>query len=406
MCVGGVVRIAGEVNSGVASAVAQVDEALRAMAALDDDLHFVAEPWSDRARRLAESVDARPVGQRGALAGVPFMIKDGSGLESPAVERLVEAGAVPIGTTTRPDQQSVCKAWGWNGRDHTRNPWRLDRSSGGSSAGSAAAVAAGVVPIATGGDSAGSLRIPAAFCGVVGFKGSNGRLPSAAGRSLSQLTVPGVIGESVDDVVAAVRVASGSHRRDPSALPPWEPVHESPDRPRVAFSATLGYSDPDHEVADLVRARVEALAQSDSIELVSTPVELNDPEQAWLTLYALDRGERVDHQALAAALDYRHELDHSLAELFAEIDVLITPTTPQTAYPYLDYEANIPAGDLCWIFNISGHPAVSVPVGLLDGLPVGAQIVALPHRDDIAVQAARLVSVPSASPPTHTSHIK
>lgn len=398
--------IAADVNAGSSAASTVVEDALRAMVRLDQDLHFVAESWPDRARRLAKAVDARPVGERGPLAGVPFMIKHGSGMESPVVARLVEAGAVPIGTATRADPDSVCKAWGWNGRDHTRNPWRLDRSSGGSSAGSAVAVAAGVVPLATGGDSAGSLRIPAAFCGVVGFKGSVGRIPRAGGRTLSQLTCAGVIGDSVDDVVAAVQAASGSHRRDPSALPAWEPSMDLPDRPlRMGFSATLGYTNPDPEVAELVRSRVDALARSSVVDLISTPVILDKPDQAWLTLYALDRGAPVEHQALTAARMYRRKLDEFLADLFAEFDVLVTPTTPRTAYPYLEYESNLPVGDLCWAFNISGHPVISVPIGLLDGLPVGAQVVAPPHRDDLAVQAARLIRAPLPTPPTHRSRL-
>lgn len=94
-----------------------------------------------------------------------------------------------------------------------------DLSSGGSSAGAAAAVAAGLVLIATGGDSAGSLRIPASFCGVTGLKGSYGRIPRAAGRSLAQLTVVGVIGADFDDTVLATSIASGPDPRDPTALP-------------------------------------------------------------------------------------------------------------------------------------------------------------------------------------------
>ena len=104
-------------------------------------------------------------------------------MRTPVVERLAAAGAIAIGTSTRPDPAAACQAWGWNGRDHTANPWRTDRSSGGSSAGAAAAVAAGVVPIARrGADGAVSGPIPAAFCGVVGFKGSYGRVPRPAGE--------------------------------------------------------------------------------------------------------------------------------------------------------------------------------------------------------------------------------
>jgi Asp-tRNA(Asn)/Glu-tRNA(Gln) amidotransferase A subunit family amidase len=142
-------------------------------------------------------------------------------MRTPVVLRLAAAGAIAIGTSTRPDPAAACQAWGWNGRDHTANPWRTDRSSGGSSAGAAAAVAAGVVPIATGADGAGSVRIPAAFCGVAGFKGSYGRLPRPAGRSRTQRIVTGVIGARLADVVLATSLAGGLHPADPTALPHW-----------------------------------------------------------------------------------------------------------------------------------------------------------------------------------------
>ncbi len=392
--------IAEDVNAGRASAVAGVEGALRAMERLDVDLHFVAEPWPDQTLRMARVIDERPPGRRGVLAGVPFMIKDGTGLDTPLVERLVAAGAIPIGTTTRPEPGAVSQSWGWNGSDHTRNPWRLDRSPGGSSAGSAVAVAAGVVPFATGGDSAGSLRIPAAFCGVVGFKGSVGRIPRAAGRGLAQLTCTGLIGATVDDVVIATRVGSGGHRRDPSALPHWLPDPNRLQRPpRLAFSADLGYSAPVRAVIDPVRTRLESLAAEEIVELVPRPVQLVDPESTWLTLYALDRGSPVDHEPLQSALADRLALEESLAGVFSEVDALITPTTPDLAYPYLEYEDHLPSCHLCWAFNVTGHPAVTVPIGLIDGLPVGAQIVTPPHHDDVAIQVARLIHTTLPPPP-------
>lgn len=377
----------------------RVEAALSAMARLDADLHFVVEPWPETARALIRKVAAQPAAERGTLAGVPFMIKDGTGPETPIVQRLIEAGAVPIGTTTRPDPRVSSQTWGWNGRDHTRNPWSLDRTSGGSSAGAAVAVAAGVVPFATGGDSAGSLRIPAAFCGVVGFKPTAGRIPRTGGRGLAQLTCAGVIGATLDDVVAAVRIASGSHPLDPTALPPWQPADPTAEGPpRVAFSADLGFAAPDPVLAASVRDRVAALADAGELALVDRPVHLEDPRDAWHTLYALDRGADVDHEDLRSALAYRKVLDSALAGFFAEADALITPATPQTAFPYRDYQDHV-ACDLCWAFNVSGHPAITVPIGLLDGLPVGAQVIAAPYRHDVAVRVARRVMERLPRPP-------
>jgi amidase len=102
---------------------------------------------------------------------------------------------------------------------------------------------------------------------------------------------------------------------------------------------------------------------------------------------------------LERAYQVRRHNDAILADAFTKIDVLVTPTTPETAFGIGDYEANLPAGDLCWAFNLSGHPAVTVPAGLLRGLPVGLQAVAAPHRDDLALAFAGLAQVGLPDPP-------
>lgn len=175
-----------------------VSEALDGVARWDPELHFIDS--LDAASALAQALQ---VDLALPLAGVPFLIKARTPVGSPIVTRLIAAGAIPLGTSTRARPDAVSQTFGWNGTEYTRNPWDLSRSSGGSSAGAAAAVAAGVVPLATGGDSAGSLRIPASFCGVVGFKGTAGRVPRADGRSLAGLTIGGFIGTSLDDVALA-----------------------------------------------------------------------------------------------------------------------------------------------------------------------------------------------------------
>jgi amidase len=393
--------MAAGVRTGELSAAELVADALAAAAALDPVLHFVDSLAPHPALAAATRIDGLPLGQRDGLplAGVPFLAKAGTTVASPVVGRLVQAGAVLLGTSTRPDPAAVCQAWGWNGREHTGNPWRADRSSGGSSAGAAAAVAAAVVPVATGGDSAGSLRIPAAFCGVTGLKGTYGRVPRPAGRSLAQLTVSGVIGADLADTVLATSIASGPDPRDPAALPPW-PVPVTAGRQlTVGFSAGLGYARPDAAVAGLVAGRLQELAAAGMIRLREVTVRLADPAAGWLPLAALDRGQLTDLAQLTRAHEVRRHNDRELAALFGDVDVLVTPTTPQTAFPLGEYEANLPAGDLCWAFNLSGHPAVTVPAGLLDGLPVGLQAVAAPHRDDLAVELAGLAAVSLPDPP-------
>lgn len=252
-------------------------------------------------------------------------------------------------------------------------------------------------------DSAGSLRIPAAFCGVIGMKATPGRIPRT-GKNLAQLTCSGVIAAEIDDLVAALETASGSHPRDPLALPSWR-YSSSTTVPRVVFSADLGYATTDAAVAGLVRQRLERLHHRGVLHLIDLPFRVADPASTWMTLYDLDRTGRADPGPLTQAMGYRQESDRALASLFTRVDVLVTPTTPQTAFPCHDYESNLPAGDLCWLFNISGHPAATVPVGLLDGLPVGAQIVAAPHQDSLAIDVARRIRNPLAVPPMHASRL-
>ena len=376
---------------GRRTAVETVLDALAAVATLNSTLHFATTSFAGTAWAAARSLDLSDR-RRGALAGVPILVKAGTPPGAPVVTRLVDAGAVVVGESSRPRPGTLYQTWGWTEQGTTRNPWRTDRSPGGSSAGAASAVAAGVVPLATGGDTAGSLRIPAAFSGVVALKGTPGRIPRAGGRSRTGLSVPGVIGSCVADVALGTSIASGLHPADPTALPVWPEPDLSGDwpRPKVAFSADLGFARVDPKMAAVVYAVLADLAAADLVELVDTKVSLADPDAAWTSLYAWERGASVDPAALAAAHRLRRHNDALLAELFRQVDVLVTPTTPTTAHPH-DRAGDRRHVDLCWAFNLSGHPAASVPAGLLDGLPVGLQAVAPPHRDEVALRMAALV---------------
>ena len=347
-------------------------------------LHFLEELDADGARRAAERVEPT-----GALAGVPFLIKARTPPESPILTRLIAAGAIPIGWATRARPGAVSLTFGWNGREYTRNPWDVERSPGGSTAGGAAAVAAGVVPLATGGDSGGSLRIPASFCGIVGFKGTYGRIPRLGGRALGGLTTAGVIGADLDDVILATSIASGPHRLDPTALPHWPlPTEPFPvGRWRVAYFSTLGRWPADPGVDRVVRERLMACG----VEVVDVPLELAPTDEAWAVLSGLDNGRGAEAAAANRAREIRDFNNTALAELFAEVDALVTPTTLTVAHGYDQHEQSIVTGDPCWVFNVTGHPAVSVPAGLTDGLPVGARIVAPHHADEVALAVARQV---------------
>ncbi|MEV8371670.1 amidase [Kribbella sp. NPDC056861] len=364
-----------------------VDEAVDGVARWDPVLHFIDTLDVEGARARASKVDLGL-----PLAGVPFLIKARTSPQSPIITRLLAAGAIPLGTSTRARPGAVSQTFGWNGTDYTRNPWDLSRSPGGSSAGAAAAVAAGVVPIATGGDSAGSLRIPASFCGVVGFKGTAGRVPRVDGRSLAGLTIGGFIGSSLEDVAMATSLVSGPDRLDPSALPYWpEPVLGAGPW-RVAYRSALSPLAADPAVDAVVRA---SLAEAAGVVVREASFDWLPVDEAWLAFRDLEAGQAV---AVSEAVRVRTLNSTALADLFSEVDVLVTPTTPTVAHGYDQHEENIIVGDLCWGFNVTGHPAVSVPVGLVDGLPVGAQVVAPHGRDDVALSVAALLMKPLALP--------
>jgi amidase len=400
--------IAADVRSGAVTAVEVVENAIAAAERLDPVLHFLDELDAAAARAVAEQLEPT-----GLLAGVPFLIKSRTPPNAPIIGRLVAAGAIPIGWSTRARPGAISQTFGWNGHDYTRNPWDLSRSPGGSTAGGAAAVAAGVVPLATGGDSGGSLRIPASFSGVVGFKGTHGRIPRPGGRPLGGLTTAGVIGFNLDDVILATSIASGPHRLDPTALPRW-PVRVLEHRPtiadgdswlvgaqsrrwRVAYRSTLGACAAEPGVDRVVRERIGAV----DVELVDVPLELAPTEEAWRVLSDLDNGRGVETSAARRAREVRDFNNTALADLFGEVDVLVTPTTLTVAHGYDQHEQSIVTGDPCWVFNVTGHPAVSVPVGKSQGLPVGAQVVAPHGADEVALAVARLLLVDLPLPPVH-----
>ena len=384
--------VAEQVRSGAVSALEIVERALQAARELDPVLHFLDELDADGARRAAERVDPS-----GPLAGVPFLIKARTPPESPLLTRLIAAGAIPIGWATRARPGAVSLTFGWNGQEYTRNPWDLERSPGGSTAGGAAAVAAGVVPLATGGDSGGSLRIPASFCGIVGFKGTYGRVPRPGGRALGGLTTAGVIGADLDDVILATSIASGPHRLDSTSLPHWPVPSVSDRRWRVAYRSTLGSCPADDDVDRVLRDRLAAA----DVELADVPLELEPTAEAWPVLSGLDNGRGAEAAAANRARLVRDHNNTALADLFAEVDALVTPTTLTVAHGYDQHEETIVTGDPCWVFNVTGHGAVSVPAGLSDGLPVGLQVIAPHGADDVALAVARRLRVELPAPLVH-----
>ncbi|MFI2505236.1 amidase [Streptomyces sp. NPDC018972] len=352
-------------------AVEVVAEALERIERADPVLCAFLEVWGEEALRRADEVDVRvAAGERLPLAGVPVAVKGRHGLR--AAGPLLAAGGVAVGTTSVPGPGTPWQTWGLGAHGRTVNPWRADRTPGGSSAGAAVAVAAGLVPLATGSDGAGSVRIPAAWCGVVGLKVTGGRLPSA---DRTGLAAPGVLARTASDAAAWWRVVSGRPTADEA--PALFPVS-------ARWSPGLGFADPDAEPVALARAAVDRLVDAGVVRLVrpSSPPELLDPAPAWLAL-------RAPGADLADAHRVRAENDRRLDRLFAGAGLLLTPTAPTAPHGH-DGPGEVYSTALTWAFNVSGHPALSLPAGFgADGCPAGLQLVAPRGREGLLLAVAR-----------------
>lgn len=375
-------EIASAVRSRALRAVDVVAEALDRIEQADPVLSAFIEVWADDALRRAGEVDARvEAGERLPLAGVPIGVKGRRGLGTAGP--LLEAGCVAVGATSVPGPGTVWQTWGLGRHGPTVNPWRHDRTPGGSSAGSAVAVAAGLVPLATGNDGAGSVRIPAAWCGVVGLKVGNGRLPSS---DRTGLMVPGVLTRRVGDAAAYWRVMSGnataagpgagSGSRSVSA-PTSASASTSGDQPTAVWSPDLGFDSPDPDVVAVAHAAALRLDEAGALRLTRprTPLRLHDPAPAWLALRTPGAGSTPEVHRIRAANDSR------LAALFAGTRLLLTPTAPTAPHGH-EGPGERYSTALTWAFNLSGHPAISIPAGFgPDGCPVGLQLVAA-HREE------------------------
>lgn len=439
------IEIAEAVRAGERKATEVLDLCLAEVAAGNDALNAFVHLDEGLARQAAEAVDAAVARGEdpGPFAGVPFGVKDlddcagmptshgslvfkGRGpvdADSIHVARLRAAGGVPIGKTAAPEFGTLnftkTKAWGI-----TRNPWDPSRTPGGSSGGSAAAVAAGLVPVATASDGGGSTRIPAGFSGLVGMKPSQGRIPHP-GPSGSQTSVHGMLTTTVADSARHLDVTAGPHDDDRLSLPApglrYEDVIETLPvaGKRARWSVDLGFVEHvDPEVATLAEAAASALVQAAGLDLDGGEVGLTDPVRTWLsggamdlwfsieedmwpgvaddlTRYSRDSLEQTfDHpvRKYARAVRKREQLTLDAAALFREVDVLLTPTT---AVPAFAAEGPPPGGAMATPFtmlaNLCWNPSISVPAGLTrDGLPVGLQITVPRHQDELALRLARI----------------
>lgn len=373
------VGLAAAVRSGSVTAVEATAAALACIAEVDDKVRAFTEVWDDAAVARASAIDHAGIAGGLPLAGVPIGIKASEGPDSWQARRLVAAGCVPIGATSAPGPGTSWQTWGTTDQGVTRNPWDPSRSPGGSSAGSAVAVATGMVPLATGGDGAGSVRLPAAWCCVVGLKPTTGSLPA---RDPAGLTVPGPLARSVTDAAAYLDVLAGTDLVGELTRP-------GPGL-RAAWSADLGFAATDSDIAGVAEAAFDA-ACGTAMSRVNVPLVLSDPGPAWFAA----RGRTPDPRAEAL----RSHNDAVLATAFDAVDIVATPTTPNPPHGH-DGPGETMSVALTWAFNLSGHPAISVPAGrTATGEPVGLQFVAR-HGRELDLLRAGSLACPRPVPAT------
>lgn len=446
-------ELADAVRAGELKAVEVLDTLLERIGRFDGRINSFVMVDPDGAREQAERVDRAVLAGEdpGPLAGVAVGVKDlqdvaglptgrGSLLfrdaiapaDSTFVARLRRAGAVILGKTTTPEEGSL------NYTDSpatgtTRNPWNTDRTPGGSSGGSAAAVASGLVPLATGSDGGGSIRIPAAFSGLPGLKTTFGLIARGPRRiGSANMSSLGPVARTVRDIARTLDLAAGPDPMDPFSLPApgvrFEASLEVPlDGLRAAWSPTLGFGVCEPEVAEVARAAAARLFEAAGIVEVDRPVDLPDPGASWAAAAAVDiyceleefwpaRGSEMT-PVVAVALQLaesltagqhaegirvRQELVRRVCAAFEEVDLIVTPSTPTVAFaaagPLPHEVAGHPLGNplhaICFSypFNLTGHPAMTVPAGLdTGGMPVGLQIVGRRFAEATLLSAARVM---------------
>jgi aspartyl-tRNA(Asn)/glutamyl-tRNA(Gln) amidotransferase subunit A len=450
------VELTARVRAKELSPVEVVDAVLERMDRLEPTLHAFCTPTPElareEARRLEQEISEGE--DPGPLAGVPVGIKDlhhAKGIRTTmgshaykdfvpdeddvAVERLKSAGAVILGKTNVPEL-------GYSGVGHnpvfetTTNPWNTNLTPGGSSAGSGAAVATGMGPIALGSDGGGSVRIPSSFCGLFGMKASMGRVPLYPGcrdernpgmSSWESLEHIGPMSRTVRDGALMLSVMAGPDDRDRHSLPEadfeWTEVIEGDLRGlRVAYSSDWGYAAVDPEVRRVVGEAVQVFEEDLGCTVEEANPGWEDPYGAFWGLVALDTdltgmrrmaqelGDRMSPhiiefleqdwtaENLTSAVVMRKAVYNRMWRFMRDYDLLLTPTL---AVPPFELGIQGPEViDGCevepfyWLsftfpMNMTGQPAATVPAGFTqDGLPVGMQIVGRHLEDPLVLRAS------------------
>jgi aspartyl-tRNA(Asn)/glutamyl-tRNA(Gln) amidotransferase subunit A len=387
---------------------------------------------------------AYAAGEAPPLAGVPTSIKDltptrgirtarGSLIDAgwipeddaPVVERLYAAGAVMLGKTNTPEL-------GWKGDSGNRvfgpsfNPWSLDKTPGGSSGGAAAAVAAGLGPLAQGSDGAGSIRIPAAFCGIFGLKQSFGLVPQYPPSAVGDLSHLGPMTRTVRDAAMMLNAMAGADARDrlswSSGIDYERDLDAGVRGRRVAWSPTLGYAQVASDVLENTERAAMAFREL-GCEIEQIDLSLPDPANIldiiWSCslagyfagridevgqlldpglLSVIERAKSLSAADMAHALQQRNTYYTGMRQFMERFDLLVTPTLPVTAFTAgldePDGWQRATLAPLDWTpftfpFNLTGQPAATVPCGFdRNGLPVGLQIIGRWRDDSTVLRAA------------------
>jgi Asp-tRNA(Asn)/Glu-tRNA(Gln) amidotransferase A subunit family amidase len=436
-------QLAQAVRERTVSASELVRTALERIERLNPALNAVTEVWPEEALAQAERMDER--GAEGPLAGLPLLVKANKDLAGkvttyasvpmldrpPAertevtVERMVAAGAIPIGRTNLPE-------FAFQGYTDSRlygpanNPWGLEWSPGGSSGGSGAALAAGLAPLATAGDGGGSIRTPAAFCGLAGLKPTNGLIGRRPIPSWMDYSTQGPLAAAIEDVRLLLHVMRGPAEGDPTAAPSWQYGGGMPRR-ALATTRTRDVGPLPADVEEPFRAALAALRDDLGLDVEEIPTASLFPSvdlqgsgsrddwyatvaaeeliwlgRAWVQehLDAFSHDFRISMEyALRLTLDdylevrqHRFAYTADLDRLLGDDTVLVTPTNgyagwrPDGVLPGTDRPA-MAEGYNTGEFNMSGHPALSVPAGLSsNGIPFGLQIAGPRYRDDLVLE--------------------
>ena len=434
-------------QAGTLSPVQVMETMIAQTDRVEPDLNaFVVRESSERLLEMAKASEDRwrSDAPQGMLDGIPITVKDAilatpwplrngshstsdtpSNVDAPAVLSARKAGAIVVGKTTTPE-------FGWKAVTDspltgvTRNPWDLRTTPGGSSGGAAAAVAAGCAVASIGTDAGGSVRIPAALCGLVALKASRGRIPAFPPSAVWTAGHIGPIAHTVRDVARMLDVMKAPDPRDWNGLPPSDfsylndlDHHADIAGLRVAYSPTLGHATVDSEVAALVENAVSVLSGLGAM-VTTVAAPLPDARKAFGTYFATGLDHALRHlsnaqreqldpglaftlksaqentqQAFLDAYDFQVRISREARLFHQQFDLLVTPTVSVPAFPV---GRNVPEGYdqddiLSWWpftypFNLSGQPALTVCCGYTRaGLPVGLQFVSEIYREELVLRA-------------------